>query len=69
MRRYLRFETYKGSPQYEWCRDMLPVVQSRMDVGKAESLGVIERHIQQSLANCELEALRRVWVKLRVWNR
>ena len=60
----------KGSPWYEWCSDMLPVVQSRMDVGRAEyPRGVMVRHIQQSLANCGLEALGRVWVKLRVWNR
>ena len=44
------------------------MVQSRMDVGRAESPGGLDRHIQQSLANCGLEALGRVWVKLRVWN-
>ena len=60
----------KGSLWYEWCRDMLPVVQLRMDVGRAESpREVTDKHIQQSLANCALEALRRVWVKLRVRNR
>ena len=38
--------------------------------GGAESpRGVTDRHIQKSLANCGLEALRRVWVKLRVRNR
>ena len=38
--------------------------------GGAESpRGVMDRHIQQSLANCGLEALGRVWVKLRVRNR
>ena len=38
--------------------------------GGAESpRGVTDKHIQQSLANCGLEALRRVWVKLRVRNR
>ena len=60
----------KGSPQYEWCRDMLPVVQSRMDVGRAESPRVVtDRHIQKSLANCGLEVLGRVRVKLKVQNR
>ena len=59
----------KGSPRYEWCKDMLPVVQLRMDVGTAESpRGVMDRHIQQSLVNCRLEALR-VWIKLRVQSR
>ena len=49
--RYLRHETNKGSPWYEWCRNMLPVVQLRMDVGGVESpRGVTDRHIQQSLA-------------------
>ena len=38
--------------------------------GGAESpRGVTDKHIQQSLANCGLEALRRVRVKLRVRNR
>ena len=46
------------------------MVQSRMDVGRAESPGgVMDRHIQQSLANCGLETLGRVWVKLRVQSR
>ena len=39
-------------------------------MGRAESpRGVTDRHIQKSLANCGLEVLGRVRVKLKVQNR
>ena len=44
--------------------------QGRMWSQGAESpRRVTDKHIHQSLASCGLEALRRVWVKLRVQNR